>query len=81
MTARELIARLQPLPQDAKVYHLWDGELRTEINVVYEAQNGSVVTADYGEVCYSSGARPIGTPSSKEEQFWKTEKRPDRHHK
>lgn len=37
MKVNELITALQSMPQDAKVRHLWDGEARTEINLVWLA--------------------------------------------
>lgn len=74
MTVKNLIEKLKELPQEATVFHLWDGEPRTTINVVYEAKNGNVITADYDEVCYSSSARPKDAPNKEESKFWTTEK-------
>ena len=76
MTARELIEELKKLPQDARVFHLWDGEPRTAINVVYESKSGNSVTADYEHMCYSSSARPKDAPTSEEDNFWKTKEDP-----
>jgi len=76
MTVLQLIEELTVLPPNAEVMHLWDGELRTCINVVYLAKNGDVVTADYREVCYTTECRPVNAPSSEENQFWHTEERP-----
>lgn len=61
MTVKELIEELKKMPQDARVFHIWDGEPRTAINVVYEAKSGHVMTADFNEVVYSDCARPKGT--------------------
>ncbi len=76
MTVKDLIEKLKELPQDAKVFHLWDGEPRTSINVVYETKNGAVMTADYEQVCYSSSARPKDAPNREENRYWQTEKDP-----
>jgi len=76
MKVKELIEKLKELPQEARVFHLWDGEPRTAINVVYESLNGSVITSDYEQVCYSSTARPKTAPSRDDDMFWYTEKKP-----
>lgn len=76
MTVRELITALQKMPQDARVFHLWDGEPRTAINVVYEANNGNVITSDFEEVCYSVSARPKGDSTAEEDEYWKTPSKP-----
>nr|BDD48126.1 hypothetical protein 42 [Balneolaceae bacterium] len=72
MKTKELIEKLKEMPQDAEVYHLWDGELRTGINVVYESKGGDVVTADNDMVCYTDSSRPVGAPSEAENRYWKT---------
>jgi len=77
MKVKELIEKLKELPPEAKVFHLWDGRPRTQINVVYEAKNGNVVTSDYDMVCYPSSARPKDAPNSDEDEFWETEKNPN----
>lgn len=76
MTVKELIEALSKMPQDARVFHLWDGEPRTAINVVYETKNGKVMTADYRMVCYSTDARPKDAPTSEENRYWKTNENP-----
>jgi len=76
MTVKELMEILKNLPQDSRVFHLWDGEPRTAINVVYESKRGAVITADYNQVCYSTGARPKNAPNAKEDRYWTTEKNP-----
>ena len=73
MEVRELIKQLKKLPQNARVFHLWDGEPRTAINVVYETKNGNVMTADYESVCYSENARPKNAPTVEQERYWATE--------
>jgi len=76
MTVKELIKELQKMPQNARVFHLWDGEPRTAINVVYETKNGMVMTSDYEQVCYSTDARPKEAPTSEENRYWETTKNP-----
>lgn len=72
MKVSELIQQLQRMPQDATVLHLWDGEARTEINVVYESKNGDVITADFDMACYSTSSRPIDAPTSQDMPIWST---------
>ena len=72
MRVDELIKELKKLPEDAIVYHLWDGELRTEINVVYLSNSGKAVTADNEEVCYSTESRPTDAPTAEEQKYWHT---------
>lgn len=72
MKVRQLIEELKKMPQDADVFHLWDGAPRTEINVIYLARNGMVVTADNGEVCYGTNRRPHDAPTEEEHPYWCT---------
>lgn len=58
MTVKELIEELLKMPQDARVFHLWDGEPRSAINIVYESIGGKVITADFEMPCYLTAARP-----------------------
>ena len=76
MTVKELIIELKKMPQEARVFHIWDGEPRTAINVVYKAKNKSVITSDYEMVCYSTNARPEEAPTSQENPYWETPKNP-----
>ena len=76
MKVKDLIKRLQELPQEARVLSLWDGELRTAVNVAYHAKNGRVVLSDYEQVCYSNDSREINAPLKTHSQFWYTEKAP-----
>lgn len=76
MKVSELIQQLQKMPQDASVFHLWDGEARTEINVVYQSKEGDVITADFDMACYSTGSRPINAPTSQEMMVWHTPPKP-----
>jgi hypothetical protein len=72
MMVGELITALQALPSDALVMHLWDGGTYTEINHVWLARNGSVVTADDEMVCYRTDDRPTDAPTAEIEPFWFT---------
>lgn len=72
MKVAELIAELQKMPQDANVWHLWDGDPRTQIAHVWLSRAGAVVTADSGMMCYSTNARPPEAPDSKTDLYWKS---------
>jgi hypothetical protein len=72
MNVGQLITKLRNMPLDAEVTHLWDGEERSVINHVWLSRGGSVVTADFGMVCYTTESRPIDAPDSKEDPFWET---------
>jgi hypothetical protein len=74
MKVRELIEKLQALPPDAEVWHLWDGEARSVIQHVWLARQGHVVTADSEAVCYSDGSRPPEAPTEAEDPYWSTPK-------
>lgn len=77
MTAKELIALLATMPPDARVWHLWDGGLRTEIEHVWLARSGAVATADNNEVCYDDKDRPSDAPTSKNAPYWGTPEGPE----
>ena len=77
MKVIDLIIELQKMPQDARVLHLWDGAPRTDIQIVYLAKNGDVITSDYGMVCYSDEDRPVDSPDEKEDRFWQTGNNPN----
>lgn len=72
MNVRDLIKALSAMPEDAEVWHLWDGECRTAIEHVWLARDGTVVTSDYSEVCYSTESRPTSAPTSEENYYWKS---------
>lgn len=74
MKVQELIDVLKEMPPDADVTQLWDGELRTNVELIWLAKNNNVVVADFGEVCYSDSARPVSAPSKKECKYWSTPK-------
>lgn len=72
MTVAKLIEELSRMPADCEVWHLWDGESRTQIQHVWLARNNTVVTADHGEVCYGLDDRPLLAPTPAEEPYWST---------
>lgn len=72
MKVKKLINILQKIDQEAEVMHLWDGELRTNIEVVYIGKTGICVTADFKMVAYSNSGRPIDAPDTKNDQYWET---------
>ncbi len=76
MKVSQLISILQSLPQDATVWHLWDGEARTEINHVWLGRGGAVITADCDHVAYSTCDRPFDAPDENEEPSWRTPETP-----
>jgi hypothetical protein len=78
MKVKDLIEQLQKMPQDAEVYHLWDGEPRTRVNVVYVSKSGHVITADFSQDSDSTESRPINAPSVKEQQYRQTPEDPNR---
>ncbi len=75
MNVSKLIECLQKMPPDAAVFHLWDGELRTEIEHVWLTRDGRVATADGGMVCYTEDSSPLDAPTEQEDRYWET---PDR---
>jgi hypothetical protein len=74
MKVSELIERLQNMPADAEVLHLWDGHLRTGIEHVWLTRDGRVGTGDHGEVCYDTEERPVDAPTQEENRYWATPK-------
>lgn len=73
MKVHELIIALQSMPEDAEVWHLWDGAARTTINVVWVACDGKVITSDYGMCVNDTHTRPVGAPTRAEELYWRTQ--------
>jgi len=72
MNVRDLIKALTAMPEDAEVLHLWDGACGTIIQNVWLARDGTVVTSDYSEVCYSTESRPATAPTAEEDYYWKS---------
>lgn len=71
MKVKDLIKELSNLPQDADVWHIWDGEPRTEIKHVWLSIGGEVMTADDGMVVYSHESRPEAE-SMNQDSHWYT---------
>lgn len=63
-------AKIGGMPPDAEVFHLWDGELRTGIELVWLTRGGDVATSDFDQVCYSTQSRPSSAPTSEEQPYW-----------
>ena len=72
MIVKELIHRLEDMPNDMEVKHIWDGEARTNIEFCWVTKDGFVATADCNEVVYSTGNRPISAPTEEKMKFWYT---------
>ena len=77
MKVKELIRALQAMPPEADVTHLWDGEARTDIQQVWLARGGFVVTSDFDMVCYSDDSRPSLAPTRQEDPYWHSPKEQD----
>jgi hypothetical protein len=76
MNVRDLMRVLAIMPEDAKVFHLWDGEARTEIEHVWLSRGGTVVTADFDMVSYSNEDRPTDAPTEEHDPYWRTPEAP-----
>ena len=76
MKVQQLIKALKRMPAKADVWHLWDGCARTEIEHVWLARNGKVVTADIDEGCYATEDRPVSAPTEVEDRHWQTPEKP-----
>lgn len=72
MRVRELIARLEEMPEDAEVKHVWDGEARTDIEFVWLSKKGDVITIDTSEPVYSNHNLPKGLDVAGHVRTWYT---------
>ncbi len=70
MTVAELIAELAKMPQDANVMLVWDGGARSEPEMIWVAQGGSVLLGPLEYPLYYDKDRPPGAPTSKENVYW-----------
>lgn len=52
MKVAELIERLREMPPAADVWVLWDGAVRSEVEVVYQARGNRVVLKEGDEPVY-----------------------------
>lgn len=71
MTKRELIEKLEGLPDDAEVKYIWDGHARTTAEEVWESRSGDIMIAGSGDVVYGTEERPEEAPTREEDQHWK----------
>ncbi len=76
MKVKQLIKALKRMPAKADVWHLWDGCARTEIEHVWLAKNGMVITADIDMSCYPTDHRPVSAPTAEEDGYWRTPEEP-----
>ncbi len=53
MTTAELITKLQTMPPTANVGYVWDGCVRSTVEVVWLTKSGEVALADYGDTVYT----------------------------
>lgn len=60
MTVKELICKLQNLPENSQVYYPYDGSLSSPIYMAYESNDGDVVLSSEDEVLYSENNIPRG---------------------
>lgn len=72
MTVKDLLKVLKTMPKDLEVWHLWDGDARTQVNHVWISRDGRVITADTEEPCYKTSVRPPSAPSKKQLSVWVT---------
>lgn len=77
MKVSRLIQLLATMPPDAEVVHLWDGEPRTTLELVWLSKGGFVVTSDYEQVCYSDDARPVDAPTPADDRYWQSSHGPE----
>ena len=72
MKVKALIEELKKMDQESYVMHLWDGALRTSIEMVYMGKTGKCVTADFDHLAYEDEARPHEAPSANDDRHWET---------
>lgn len=77
MKTSELIKALQQMPPEADVGYLWDGAVRSAVQVVYLSREGQVVLADYDNVVYHDDERPSSAPTEAEDPYWRTAESPE----
>ena len=73
MKVREMIAALQTMPLDADMGVVWDGAARSRCDIVWLAQSGSVLIADFNSPVYEDRDRPSWAPTSKQDRYWEPE--------
>lgn len=78
MTVAELIKQLRKMPPAAAVRYVWDGEARTDVELIWLARCGDVILhGDNGEPVYTGEDRPITAPTEKEDPYWGPPGQPD----
>jgi hypothetical protein len=58
MKVKKLIRILQRMPEDQRVFILYDGIPRMPANIVYESEKGPVVITNHDELCVDKTAEP-----------------------
>lgn len=58
MTASQLIAELKNLPQNAEVFHLYDGFICDEVERIWCTDDGRIITANSVQSIYEDQDQP-----------------------
>lgn len=74
VTVADLIAKLQTMPQDAKVMTIYDGFCTVDPDHVFVARGGHVIMVDENNAVYREDDRPEWAPHEKDENNWHTPK-------
>lgn len=69
MKVSELIGFLEQMPADAPVWLHWDGSLRTEAEVVWNARSGAVGIGEADYANYSDDDRTAESPGQAENRY------------
>ena len=64
MKVNKLIKELQQLPQDANVYCIWDGEPRSNIDLVWEDGEGDIMLMAESDYVYTAIPKGFTTQQS-----------------
>jgi hypothetical protein len=72
VTVGQLIAKLQQMPQDAKVWAIYDGFCSVDPEHVWLSRGGYVVMVDANSPVYHEDARPEWAPHERDESNWHT---------
>lgn len=76
ITVAQLIVKLQAMPQDAKVFAIYDGFCSVDPDHVWVTRKGHVVMIDANAPCYHDSDRPPWAPLEKDESNWYTPELP-----
>jgi len=77
MKVRELIEDLQKMPQESNISILYDGVAGQDVNIVYVANSGKVILADFGQACYDDEDRPKSAPTKTQNKYWQLPEKED----